>query len=118
MKNNILFILCFLFLGIIIYPDRCRAIGVPDQIVVPPSPVEPPQCLKVGDNNSFIFSAEKSSYVFELQSDPVAERFVADYFPEFINGQRRWGVLLLLLVVIQLRNGILSYFLRIFFLGG
>lgn len=80
MKNNILFILCFLFLGIIIYSDRCRAMGVPDQIVVPPSPVEPPQCLKVGDNNSFIFSAEKSSYVFELQSDPVAERFVADYF--------------------------------------
>lgn len=27
MKNNILFILCFLFLGIIIYPDRCRAMG-------------------------------------------------------------------------------------------
>lgn len=80
MKNSILFILCFIFVGIIVYSDRCQAMGVPDQIVIPPSPVEPPQCLKVGDNNSLIFSTEKSSYVFELQPDPIAEKFVADHF--------------------------------------
>lgn len=80
MKNSIFFIISFIFFWLTAYPDYCRAMAAPDQIVVPASPVEPPQYLKLGDNNSLIFSAERSSYVFELESDPVAESFIIDHF--------------------------------------
>ncbi|WP_276803550.1 RHS repeat domain-containing protein [Odoribacter laneus] len=95
MKNTIFLILSLLFFYTTTYsgnPGKAEGlkntdisfISFPDIIVVPPAPVQPPQCLRVGKNNLLLIPAGQRQYQFKLDVIPSAENFIADNLPGII----------------------------------
>uniref|UniRef100_UPI003AF53173 DUF6443 domain-containing protein n=1 Tax=Odoribacter laneus TaxID=626933 RepID=UPI003AF53173 len=95
MKNTIFLILSLLFFYTTTYsgnPGKTEVLkntdilsaSSPDIIVVPPAPVEPPQCLRVGNNNLLLLPAGQRQYKFRLNIIPSAENFIADNLPGII----------------------------------
>lgn len=102
MKNTISLIISLLLFCITAYcgnPGKMNTLNrgvlpynfMPDIIVVPPAPVEPPQCLKVKDNNLLLIPAGQRQYSFRLEIIPTAEGFMADNLPGIIQWIKTGG---------------------------
>lgn len=102
MKNTIFLLLSLLLFYTTAFSEnsggvnRLQGSGIPfhsfpDEIVTPPVPVEPPQCLKVGSNNLLLIPVGQRQYAFKLEIIPTAEKFMADHLPGIIQWTKTGG---------------------------